>query len=35
MGYILKPDQLLRESAPAMIHDLREERADVVVLVPA
>ena len=35
MGYILKPETLLRESVPAMIHDLRAERVDVVVLVPA
>ncbi len=35
MGYILQPETLLRETAPAIIHDLRAERADVVVLVPA
>jgi D-proline reductase (dithiol) PrdB len=35
MGYILQPETLLRETVPAMIHDLRAERADVVVLVPA
>ena len=35
MGYILKPKTLLQETAPAIIHDLRAERADVVVLVPA
>lgn len=35
MGYILQPEVLLRETVPAMIHDLRAERADVVVLVPA
>ncbi len=35
MGYILQPETLLRETVPAMIHDLRAERADVVILVPA
>lgn len=35
MGYILQPEQLLRETVPAMIRDLRAEHADVVVLVPA
>jgi D-proline reductase (dithiol) PrdB len=35
MGYILKPETQLRETAPAIVHDLRAERADVVVLVPA
>src|SRR5512133_1785642 len=35
MGYLLKPETLLKESVPALIHDLRAERADVVVLVPA
>ena len=35
MGYILQPETLLRETTPAIIHDLRAERADVVVLVPA
>lgn len=35
MGYILQPEVLLQETAPAIIHDLRAERADVVVLVPA
>ncbi len=35
MGYILQPETLLKETVPAMIHDLRAERADVVVLVPA
>ncbi len=34
-GYILQPETLLKETAPAIIHDLRAERADVVVLVPA
>jgi D-proline reductase (dithiol) PrdB len=35
MGYILKPETLIRETTPAIIRDLRAERADVVVLVPA
>jgi len=35
MGYILEPEILLTETTPAIIHDLRAERADVVVLVPA
>jgi hypothetical protein len=35
MGYILKPERLLRETVPAMIRNLREDMADVVVLVPA
>jgi D-proline reductase (dithiol) PrdB len=35
MGYILQPETQLRETAPAIIHDLRAEQADVVVLVPA
>ena len=35
MGYILKPEQLLQETVPAMIRDLRADHADVVVLVPA
>jgi D-proline reductase (dithiol) PrdB len=35
MGYILQPEELLHDTAPAIIHDLRAERADVVVLVPA
>ncbi len=35
MGYILKPERLLQETVPAMIHDLKQDLADVVVLVPA
>ena len=35
MGYIMKPETQLKETVPAIIHDLRAERADVVVLVPA
>lgn len=35
MGYILQPETLLRETAPAIVRDLRAEHADVVALVPA
>jgi hypothetical protein len=35
MGYILNPDELLRETVPALIRNLKEDLADVVVLVPA
>jgi len=35
MGYILNPEQLLSETVPALIRDLREDLADLVVLVPA
>jgi D-proline reductase (dithiol) PrdB len=35
MGYILNPERLLSETVPALIHDLKEDLADVVVLVPA
>jgi D-proline reductase (dithiol) PrdB len=35
MGYILNPETLLRETVPALIRDLKEDLADVVVLVPA
>jgi D-proline reductase (dithiol) PrdB len=35
MGYILKPERLLQETVPAMIRNLKEDMADVVVLVPA
>jgi D-proline reductase (dithiol) PrdB len=35
MGYILRPEQLLAETVPAMIRNLKEDYADVVVLVPA
>ena len=34
MGYTLRPERLLRESLPGMVRQLREEQADVVVLVP-
>ena len=35
MGYILRPEELLEQTMPAIIRDLREDRADVVILVPA
>lgn len=35
MGYILDPEELLHQTVPAMIRDLRQDLADVVVLVPA
>jgi D-proline reductase (dithiol) PrdB len=35
MGYILEPETLLRETVPAIVRDLREDHADVLVLVPA
>lgn len=35
MGYILDPEELLTKTVPALIRDLREDFADVVVLVPA
>jgi D-proline reductase (dithiol) PrdB len=35
MGYILNPEVLLRETVPALIRNLKEDMADVVVLVPA
>lgn len=35
MGYILRPERLLRETVPALIRNLKEDMADVVVLVPA
>ena len=34
MGYTLRPERLLWESVPSMVRHLREEHADVVVLVP-
>ncbi|HSR33074.1 MAG TPA: glycine/sarcosine/betaine reductase selenoprotein B family protein [Anaerolineae bacterium] len=34
MGYILRPESLLKESTPAMIHHLQEDQVDVVLLVP-
>ncbi|HEY3312796.1 MAG TPA: glycine/sarcosine/betaine reductase selenoprotein B family protein [Anaerolineales bacterium] len=35
MGYILQPQTLLEESVPQIIRSLRDERVDIVVLVPA
>lgn len=35
MGYSLRPEQLLAETVPALVRDLKEDFADVVVLVPA
>ena len=35
MGYLLQPETLLQETMPAIVRDLREDHADVVVLVPA
>ena len=35
MGYILKPQELLERSVPAIIRGLRDDAVDVVVLVPA
>jgi D-proline reductase (dithiol) PrdB len=34
MGYILNPERLLSETVPALIRNLKEDQADVVVLVP-
>jgi D-proline reductase (dithiol) PrdB len=34
MGYILNPERLLSETVPALIQNLKEDQADVVVLVP-
>lgn len=35
MGYILQPGELLEKTAPSIIRNLKEDRADVVVLIPA
>lgn len=35
MGYILDPEELLSKTVPALIRDLKQDLADVVVLVPA
>lgn len=35
MGYILNPERLVGETVPSLIRDLKEDLADVVVLVPA
>lgn len=34
MGYILDPQQLLQETAPAIIQQLQEDEVDIVLLVP-
>jgi D-proline reductase (dithiol) PrdB len=34
IGYTCQPERLLQESVPAIIGKLREEKVDVVVLVP-
>ena len=35
MGYLLQPQRFLEESVPAVIHRLRDEGVDLVVLIPA
>jgi len=35
MGYILDPEQQLKETVPAIIADLKQDRVDVVLLAPA
>jgi hypothetical protein len=35
MGYVLKPQELLEKSIPAMIDQMRAEKVDVVVMIPA
>lgn len=35
MGYILQPDVLLEQTVPQIIQHLKDERVDIVVLVPA
>ncbi len=34
MGYLLRPEQMLRETVPAIIAHLREDQVDAVILVP-
>ncbi len=34
MGYLLNPEQMLRESVPAIIESLHQDRVDAVLLVP-
>lgn len=34
MGYLLNPENMLRESVPAIIESMRQDRVDVVLLVP-
>jgi D-proline reductase (dithiol) PrdB len=35
MGYLPKPDEMLAQSVPAIIQELKEEHVDVLVLVPS
>ena len=35
MGYILEPEELIHETAPAIIGHLKEDGVDVVLLAPA
>jgi len=35
MGYLPRPDEMLARSVPAIIHNLKKERVDVLVLVPS
>jgi hypothetical protein len=35
MGYILQPEELLRQTVPAIIRNLRADHVDAVVLIPA
>jgi hypothetical protein len=35
MGYILNPERLVSQTVPALIRDLKQDLAHVVVLVPA
>jgi D-proline reductase (dithiol) PrdB len=35
MGYILQPETLLQHTVPAIVRNLEEDQADVVILVPA
>jgi len=35
MGYLLQPEAMLQESIPAIVRRLKDERVDVVVLVPS
>lgn len=35
MGYILDPEEMMSVTVPALIRDLKEDMADVVILVPA
>lgn len=35
MGYLLQPEEMLEESIPAIIRQLKDEQVDVVILVPS